>query len=115
LRRFENGEHLPGCAGNRRRFKTAGGRSAFLITQGTITRRGIALFAALVVYSAYSIWLAKKEVSAEIEEQFREGVPSQSKSLYIDLIFIGGGLLLLVAGSRLLVISATVWVLWPSS
>jgi len=80
----------------------------FLVTQGTITRLwGIALFAALVVYVAYSIWLAKKEASAEIEQEFKEGVPSQSKSLYIDLIFIGGGLLLLVAGSRLLVTSAT--------
>lgn len=80
----------------------------FLITQGTISRPwGIALFAALVVYVAYSIWLAKKEASAEIEQEFKEGVPSQSKSLYIDLIFIAGGLLLLVAGSRLLVTSAT--------
>jgi cation:H+ antiporter len=80
----------------------------FLINQGTISRPwGIALFAALVVYTAYSIWLAKKEASAEIEQEFKEGVPSRSKSLYIDLIFIAGGLLLLVTGSRLLVISAT--------
>ena len=82
--------------------------SLFLITRGTISRlEGIALFTALVAYTVYSIWLAKKEVSAEIEQQFQEGVPSQSKSLYLDLLFIGGGLLLLVFGSRLLVISAT--------
>ena len=80
----------------------------FLITKGTISRlEGIALFTALVAYTAYSIWLAKKEVSAEIKQQFQEGVPSQSISLYRDLLFIGGGLLLLVTGSRLLVISAT--------
>lgn len=82
--------------------------SLFLISRGTISRlEGIALFAALVAYTVYSIWLAKKEVSSEIEQQFQEGVPSQSKSLYLDLSFIGGGLLLLVFGSRLLVISAT--------
>jgi cation:H+ antiporter len=80
----------------------------FLITKGTISRlTGIGLFVALVAYTAYSIRLAKKEVSAEIEQQFQDGVPSQSKSLYRDLLFIGGGLLFLVAGSRLLVVSAT--------
>jgi cation:H+ antiporter len=80
----------------------------FLITEGTISRlAGIVLFTALVAYTGFTIWLAKKEGSAEIERQFQDGVPSQSKSLYIDLIFIVGGLLLLVAGSRLLVVSAT--------
>jgi cation:H+ antiporter len=80
----------------------------FLITEGTISRlAGIVLFTALVAYTGFTIWLAKKEISAEIERQFQDGVPSQSKSLYIDLLFIVGGLLLLVAGSRLLVGSAT--------
>ena len=80
----------------------------FLITEGTISRlAGIVLFTSLVAYTGFTIWLAKKEVSAEIERQFQDGIPSQSKSLYIDLLFIVGGLLLLVAGSRLLVVSAT--------
>jgi cation:H+ antiporter len=80
----------------------------FLITEGTISRlAGIVLFTALVAYTGFTIWLAKKEVSAEIERQFQDGVPSQSKSLYIDLFFIVCGLLFLVAGSRLLVVSAT--------
>ena len=80
----------------------------FLITEGTISRlAGIVLFTVLVAYTGFTIWLAKKEVSAEIERQFQDGVPSQSKSLYIDLLFIVGGLLLLVAGSHLLVVSAT--------
>ena len=82
--------------------------SLFLITKGTISRlTGIALFTALVAYTGFTIWLARKGVSSEIEQQFHDGVPSQSKSLYRDLLFIGGGLLLLVAGSRLLVVSAT--------
>jgi len=82
--------------------------SLFLITKGTISRlAGIALFTALVAYTGFTVWLARKGVSSEIEQQFQDGVPSQSKSLYRDLLFIGGGLLLLVAGSRLLVVSAT--------
>jgi len=80
----------------------------FLITEGTISRLvGIALFTALVAYTCFTIWSARKGASSEIEQQFQDGVPSQSKSLYRDLFFIGGGLLLLVAGSRLLVVSAT--------
>jgi cation:H+ antiporter len=82
--------------------------SLFLITRGTISRwEGIALFTALVAYTCFTIWSARKGASSEIEQQFQDGVPSQSKSLYLDLFFIGGGLLLLVAGSRLLVVSAT--------
>ena len=80
----------------------------FLINRGTISRlAGVGLLIALVAYTSYSIWLSKKEVSTEIEQQFQEGVPSQSKSLYRDLWFIGAGLLLLIAGSHLLVVSAT--------
>ncbi|MBA3009074.1 MAG: calcium/sodium antiporter [Desulfobacula sp.] len=82
--------------------------SLFLITKGTLSRlTGIGLFVMLVAYLYYSIRLARKEVSKDIEKQFQEGVPSRSKSLYRDLLFIGGGLLLLVTGSRLLVMSAT--------
>lgn len=82
--------------------------SLFLITKGTISRlTGIALFIALVTYTAYNIWLVKREISTEIEQQFQDGVPSKSKSLYRDFLFICGGLLLLVAGSHLLVVSAT--------
>jgi cation:H+ antiporter len=79
-----------------------------LIRMGTISRlAGIVLFAALVAYIIFTIWLAKKDVPSEIERQFQDGIPSKSKSPYIDLFFIVGGLLLLVLGSRLLVVSAT--------
>lgn len=80
----------------------------FLITKGTISRlTGIALFAALVAYTGFTIRSAEKELVPEIEQQFQDGIPSRSKSLLRDLIFIGGGLLLLIAGSRLLVASAS--------
>ncbi len=78
-----------------------------LVTMGTISRwTGTGLILSLVAYTAYSVWLAKKEVSAEIKQQFQEGITPPSKSLHRDLLFICGGLLLLVAGSRLLVESA---------
>lgn len=80
----------------------------FLIAAGTISRpAGIALFCALIAYIGLTVWFAKKGASASIAEQFQEGVPSRSRSLYRDLSFIGGGFLLLAAGSRLLVVSAT--------
>ena len=61
----------------------------FLINRGTISRlTGVGLLIALVAYTSYSIWLVKKAVSAEIEQQFQEGVPSKSKSFYRDLWFI---------------------------
>ena len=80
----------------------------YLITKGTISRpTGIVLFITLVGYIGFTIWMAKKGASSEIEQQFQEGVPSQSRSPHRDVLFIGGGLFLLVAGSRLLVVSAT--------
>lgn len=80
----------------------------FLMIKGILSRWiGLGLFLMLIAYIYHSIRLAGKETSKDIEKQFQEGVPSKSKSLYQDLLFIGGGLLLLVTGSRLLVISAT--------
>ena len=68
---------------------------------------GIILAGTLVVYTVIIIRLARNESSEKVAQQFDEGVPSISKSLLIDLLFIVGGLVLLVAGSRLLVASAT--------
>ena len=59
-----------------------------------------------MAYTAYIIWMAKKEVSDAVQQQFGDGVPSKSKALSLDVLFMVGGLLLLVAGSRLLVTSA---------
>lgn len=79
----------------------------FLLRRGPLSRlTGIGLFAAFIAYTAYIIWMARKEVSTEVKQQFGEGIPSQSKALSLDVLFIVGGLLLLVAGSRLLVTTA---------
>lgn len=83
--------------------------SLILITKGIVSRlMGITLLTTLVAYIGYIVLMAKRGASSEIEQQFQDGVPPRKKSLYRDLMFIGGGLLLLVVGSRLLVESATV-------
>jgi len=79
-----------------------------LITQGTISRpAGLALLALLGAYIGFTIRLARKDVSSVIDQEFKEGIPPESGSFHQDLLFIGGGFLLLVAGSRLLIMSAT--------
>lgn len=82
--------------------------ASILIAAGALSwPAGIALLGGIIAYTALTIRAAKKETALEVERQFREGVPPRSASLYSDLLFIGGGLLLLIAGSRLLVVSAT--------
>lgn len=81
----------------------------FLVTNGTISRlAGMVLFVLLIAYISFTIWSSRKGVSAEIGQQFQDGIPSRSKSPYLDLLLVGGGLLLLAGGSHLLVVSATV-------
>ncbi len=79
-----------------------------LLTLGSLSRlSGIGLFTALIAYTTYTIGMSKKEASHGIQQQFEERISTQSKSLCLDLLFIGGGLLLLVIGSRFLIVSAT--------
>jgi cation:H+ antiporter len=79
-----------------------------IITKGIISRlMGIILLTTLVAYTGYTVLMAKRGAPSEIERQFHEGVPARTKSLLQDLMFIGGGLLFLVVGSRLLVESAS--------
>ncbi|MFH1153692.1 MAG: calcium/sodium antiporter [Pseudomonadota bacterium] len=82
--------------------------SSILIMKGSISRiSGMFLFSALVIYTAYAVLTARKQVGEKIEKQFEEGVPPVSSSLLKDFMFIGGGLVLLVTGSQLLVVSAS--------
>jgi cation:H+ antiporter len=78
------------------------------ISTGFISRLwGVTFVTALFAYTGYTILMAKRVASSEIEQQFENGVPGRTKALYQDLIFILGGLIFLVVGSRLLVESAT--------
>ena len=81
--------------------------SLSLFAMGTISRAaGIFLFSGLIAYTIFTVLMAKQQTSAEIDRQFEAGVSSVSKSIYLDLVFITGGLALLSLGSRLLVGSA---------
>jgi len=61
----------------------------------------------LVAYVAFNVWFAKHtKVSAEVEAEYEEGVVKPLRSVWFDLAFIIGGLVLLVFGSRFLVLGA---------
>ena len=79
-----------------------------IIAKGFISRlMGTMLLMALGAYTFYTILMSKRGAPSVIEKQFADGIPSRTSSVYRDLTFIGGGLLFLVVGSRLLVESAT--------
>lgn len=74
---------------------------------GTFSRlTGFCLFSGLVLYTVFTVRMAFKEESNRTDSTLQEGIPPQSRSVLLDVGFITGGLVLLVAGSRLLVVSA---------
>jgi len=76
----------------------------FLFSDGVLGRMGAGfLFAGIVVYTVVNIIMARREKSAQVETEFSEGTPPQSKSMVLDLLLIAGGLALLVLGARFLV------------
>ncbi|GAB4176429.1 MAG: calcium/sodium antiporter [Terrimicrobiaceae bacterium] len=77
---------------------------SWLISTGSVGRMaGGVLLAMLAAYTVLNVMLAKKERSAEIGKEYEEGVPHRSPNPLVDVVFILGGLALLVIGSRLLV------------
>lgn len=65
------------------------------------------LLACLVGYTALNLQLARNE-SALVEEQFAEGVPEVTNSVWTDVIFICVGFALLVGGAQSLVWGAVI-------
>lgn len=61
------------------------------------------LFASIIAYTVANILLARREKSTAIEHEFEEGTPQRSRSIALDLLFVIGGLALLVLGARLFV------------
>lgn len=64
------------------------------------------LFAGIIAYTAINIILARREKSREIASEFAEGTPHASGRLAVDLLYVLGGLALLVLGARLFVAAA---------
>ena len=61
------------------------------------------LFAGILAYTVGSLIYAKKTVTPEVEDEFAESVGRPNSPLWRDIVFILGGLGLLVFGSRFLV------------
>jgi len=66
---------------------------------------GAGLFALLVVYIAFSIRRAKME-NRMVEMEYEESIPEPTRSIWIELGMIVGGLGLLMFGARLMVAGA---------
>jgi cation:H+ antiporter len=82
--------------------------SLLLFTAGVISRpTGFLLCSALVGYTGFNVWLARRQASKALHLEFEAGIPTQTKSLIRDILFIAAGLGLLVGGSRLLIVAAT--------
>lgn len=78
--------------------------SLLLIADGRIdTWEAALLFFGIIAYSGGNIWWALKYPTPEVEAEYAEGVPAKARPLWRDLLWIGGGLGLLMAGSQLLV------------
>lgn len=75
-----------------------------LLRDGVLGRiEGAGLFIGIILYTILNVLMARKGADAEVEEEFAESIPKQTKHWSVDLLLVGGGLAVLVVGSRLLV------------
>ncbi len=82
--------------------------AVFVAYSGVVSRfEGLVLLALLATYTFVNIWVARKEAKTEIINEFEEGIPKPTKSVFLDLVMIAGGLILLMIGSNFLLESAT--------
>ncbi len=61
------------------------------------------LFAGILLYTVVNLIMARRERSREMAEEFEEGVPHRHRHVAVDLLFLAGGLVLLVAGANFFV------------
>lgn len=77
-----------------------------LLADGRLGRiDGALLTVGILVYITATVWLARREKAPDVEAEFEAGLPSQ-RSAWWDLLFIAGGLALLMGGAQLLVYGA---------
>lgn len=75
-----------------------------VMRDGVVTRvEGAALFMGILGYSGMNWMLSRRESAVEVKEEYDEGVPAKTKAWWLDVLWITGGLVVLVLGSRLLV------------
>lgn len=81
--------------------------AAVVVILGEVSRGlGILFLVLLFGYTAWSIWLARKQTSELVGNEFETGVPKPTRSLKIDGILIVSGLACLMIGSKFLVKSS---------
>lgn len=81
--------------------------SLWFLHDGELSRaEGIILFALLLGYLVFSIVLAKKKSSDVLAGEFSEEVKVTKGGVILDVVFVAGGLVLLVLGARMLVSAA---------
>jgi len=75
-----------------------------VLRDGVVTRvEGAALFVGVLGYTVMNWMLSRRETTVEVKAEFDRGVPPKSKAWWMDVLWIAGGLVVLVLGSRLLV------------
>ncbi|MBK7029970.1 MAG: calcium/sodium antiporter [Bacteroidales bacterium] len=67
---------------------------------------GMILLAFLIIYTIVNIHLARKEKNKEVLEEYSDEIPVKLKSRWMEYALMLGGLVLLLAGSKLLVFGA---------
>lgn len=84
------------------------GIGAGFCAMGEIPRiSGLLLLIGLALYTVINVLLARRQATGESGEEIRDEVGGLSRSISRDIVFILGGLFLLVVGSHLLVRSAS--------
>lgn len=79
--------------------------AGMLANQSLGRAEGGVLFAGFVAYIAFTVRAARRE-KADAQQAFQNVLPKQTGGLFLNGVLIFGGLLLLVAGSRFLVMGA---------
>jgi cation:H+ antiporter len=83
--------------------------TTFLLWDGTLGRtEGIILFALLLAYVVFSVYLARRQPADALGAEFDTEVKASKRGLFIDLLMVAGGLVLLIFGARFLVDGAVV-------
>lgn len=76
----------------------------FLLMNRVVTRgNGMFLVSLLIVYIGFSIWIARRSKTEEVEAEYVESLPPKTRGAWFDVVLIIGGFLGLAFGARCLV------------